>query len=245
MNRQVTDRPQSVLEHLGELRSRLLKALLAPLVLLLGMLPFIRELYALVAEPLQATLPAGAQMIATEVPSPLTAPLRLALFAAVVLAMPWILLQLWLFVSPALYRTEKRLGLLLLPAAVLLFYSGLIFCWKVVLPLLFSFFFDFIPAGVTPMTDIASYLDFVLRFALVFGLAFEVPVITLLLLATGIASVAGMSRARPWVILGSLVVAMLLTPPDVISQLILAVPAWILFESGLLIGRLLGLGQKR
>lgn len=236
---------QPLLEHLAELRSRLLKALLAPVLLLVATLPFSRQLYALAAAPLQTVLPQGAQMIATEVPSPLMAPLRLSLFAAIVLSMPWVLLQLWLFVAPGLYRSERRIAYLLLPAAIGLFYLGILFCWKAVFPLLFAFFVGFAPEGVTLMTDISSYLDFVLSFALVFGLAFEVPVVTIVLVATGVASLEGLSRARPYLILGTLVLAMLLTPPDVISQLLLAAPVWLLFESGLLLSRLLGLGRKK
>ena len=239
MNDSPQDPPQSLLAHLADLRYRLLLAFGGVLVAMIGILPFARQLHALISLPMRAVLPEGASMIATEVAAPFLAPLRLSFFLALVLAMPWVCYQIWAFVSPALYRREKIIGILLLPISVLLFYAGMLFCWALVFPVLFSFFVGFAPQGVAIMTDISRYLDFVLRFMLVFGFAFETPVIIVALAASGAVKTATLARARPYLILVSLVVAMLLTPPDVVSQLMLAVPIWVLYESALLVLRIL------
>ncbi len=233
------DREQTFLEHLIELRSRLLKASAAVLVVLLVLLPFSRKLYEYLAAPLTAKLPAGSSMIAIDVASPFLTPFKLSLLLALVLSIPIVLYQSWAFVAPALYRHEKRLAKPLLYSAVVLFYAGCAFAYFVVFPLIFGFFTSVAPAGVSVMTDISKYLDFVITLFLAFGLAFEVPIATIILVATGISTVEQLSKARGYVVVGAFAAGMLLTPPDVISQTLLAVPIWLLFEIGLLMARLL------
>ncbi len=233
------DREQTFLEHLIELRSRLLKSSAAVLVVLLALLPFSRKLYEALAAPLTARLPEGSSMIAIDVASPFLTPFKLALLLALILAIPIVLYQAWAFVAPALYRHEKRLAKPLLYSAVLLFYTGCAFAYFVVFPLVFGFFTSVAPAGVAVMTDISKYLDFVIALFLAFGLAFEVPIATIILVATGICTVQQLVKARGYVIVGAFAVGMLLTPPDVISQTLLAVPMWLLFELGLIMSRLL------
>jgi len=228
------DQELSFLEHLVELRSRLLKASLAILVVLLCLLPFSRKLYALIAAPLTAVLPEGSSMIAIDVASPFLTPFKLALLLALILSIPVVLYQLWAFVAPALYRQEKRLARPLLYSAVLLFYAGCAFAYFVVFPLVFGFFTRVAPEGVTVMTDISKYLDFVMTLFLAFGITFEVPVATIILVATGITTIEKLKKARAYVIVGAFAMGMLLTPPDVISQTLLALPMWLLFEIGIL-----------
>jgi sec-independent protein translocase protein TatC len=234
-----TDREQTFLEHLVELRSRLLKACAAVLVVLLMLLPFSRRLYSLLAEPLTAKLPAGSSMIAIDVASPFLTPFKLALLLALILAIPVVLYQLWAFVAPALYRHEKRLARPLLYTSVLLFYAGCAFAYFVVFPLVFGFFTSVAPEGVTVMTDISKYLDFVITLFLAFGITFEVPIATIILVATGITTVEKLSKLRGYIVVGAFALGMLLTPPDVISQTLLAIPMWLLFELGLLLSRIL------
>jgi sec-independent protein translocase protein TatC len=234
-----TDREQTFLEHLVELRSRLLKACAAVLVVLLVLLPFSRRLYSLLAEPLTAKLPAGSSMIAIDVASPFLTPFKLALLLALILAIPVVLYQLWAFVAPALYRHEKRLARPLLYTSVLLFYAGCAFAYFVVFPLVFGFFTSVAPEGVTVMTDISKYLDFVITLFLAFGITFEVPIATIILVATGITTVEKLSSLRGYIVVGAFALGMLLTPPDVISQTLLAIPMWLLFELGLLLSRIL------
>ena len=233
------DQELSFLEHLVELRSRLLKASAAVLVILLLLLPFARKLYALLAEPLTAVLPEGSSMIAIDVASPFLTPFKLALLLALILAIPFVLYQLWAFVAPALYREEKRLARPLLYTSVLLFYAGCAFAYYVVFPLVFGFFTRVAPEGVTVMTDISKYLDFVITLFLAFGITFEVPIATIILVATGMVSIEQLKKARPYVLVGAFALGMLLTPPDVISQTLLALPMWALFEIGLLMARIL------
>ncbi len=233
------DREQTFLEHLIELRSRLLKASAAVLVVLLVLLPFSRKLYEALAAPLTAKLPAGSSMIAIDVASPFLTPFKLALLLALILSIPIVLYQSWAFVAPALYRHEKRLAKPLLYSAVVLFYAGCAFAYFVVFPMIFGFFTSVAPAGVSVMTDISKYLDFVIALFLAFGLAFEVPIATIILVATGICTIDQLTKSRGYVIVGAFAVGMLLTPPDVISQTLLAVPIWLLFEAGLLMARLL------
>ncbi len=233
------DQEQTFLEHLIELRSRLLKACVAVLVVLLFLLPFSRKLYALLAAPLMAHLPAGSNMIAIDVASPFLTPFKLSLLLALILAIPVVLYQLWAFVAPALYRHERRLARPLLYSSVLLFYTGCAFAYFVVFPLVFGFFTKVAPEGVAVMTDISKYLDFVITLFLAFGVTFEVPIATIILVATGITTVKKMSSVRSYVVVGAFTVGMLLTPPDVISQTLLAVPMWLLFELGLLMARIL------
>jgi sec-independent protein translocase protein TatC len=233
------DQELSFIEHLVELRSRLLKACAAVIVILLLLLPFARKLYAMLAEPLTAVLPEGSSMIAIDVASPFLTPFKLALLLALILAIPFVLYQLWAFVAPALYREEKRLARPLLYTSVLLFYAGCAFAYFVVFPLVFGFFTSVAPVGVTVMTDISKYLDFVITLFLAFCIAFEVPIATIILVATGMVSIDQLKKARAYVLVGAFAMGMLLTPPDVISQTLLALPMWILFEVGLLMSRIL------
>ena len=232
-----TDQPLPLVQHLIELRSRLLACLVAVLVLFLPLAYFANELYHLLATPLISQLPQGASMIATDVTSPLLAPLKFAFFLALFLAMPVLLYHLWAFVSPGLYRHEQRLALPLLVSSILLFYLGTAFAYFVVFPLVFSFFTSVAPTGVAVMTDISSYLSFVLKLFFAFGLAFEVPIATVLVIWTGMTSRQALATKRPYIILAAFVLGMLLTPPDVLSQILLALPMWLLFELGLLFSR--------
>lgn len=233
------DQELTFLEHLVELRGRLLKAALSVLVILLVLLPFSRKLYAMLAAPLTSVLPEGSSMIAIDVASPFLTPFKLALLLALILAIPVILYQLWAFVAPALYRQEKRLARPLLYSAVVLFYAGCAFAYFVVFPLVFGFFTRVAPEGVTVMTDISKYLDFVMTLFLAFGLTFEVPIATIILVATGVTTIDQLSKARPYVVVGAFAIGMFLTPPDVISQTLLALPMWALFEVGIVMSRVL------
>lgn len=228
--------------HLAELRTRLLKALLAVLVVFLGIYGFANELYLYVSQPLRDLLPEGSTMIATEVASPFMAPFKLALIASLCVAMPFVLYQIWSFIAPGLYAREKRLAIPLLLSSILLFYAGLAFAYYVVFPLVFGFFTSVGPESITVMTDINRYLDFILKLLLAFGFAFEIPVATVLLIASGAVQADDLSSKRPYVIIGCFAIGMLLTPPDVISQVLLAMPMWLLFESGLLISRVMKIG---
>lgn len=228
---------QPFLTHLMELRDRLMKVVLTVIVLFLGLFYFANDIYSFVAAPLMAHLPEDAGMIATEVASPFLTPFKLTLVLAIFLAVPVILHQLWAFVAPGLYRHEKRLALPLLASSIVLFYAGMAFAYYVVMPLVFGFFTATAPEGVSVMTDIARYLDFVLKMFFAFGLAFEVPVATILLVWAGITTPQALASKRPYVIVGAFVLGMLLTPPDAISQTLLAVPVWLLFELGLILSR--------
>ncbi len=223
--------------HLLELRQRLLRAAGAVLVVFLVLAPFAQELFQLLARPLLAQLPEGGSMIATEVAAPFLTPFKLTLMLAFVLALPYVLHQAWAFVAPGLYRRERRIALPLLVSSVVLFYLGMAFAYFVVFPIMFRFFVGVAPEGVAVMTDIARYLDFVVKLFLAFGLAFEVPVATYLLVRAGAVEAEALARGRPYVIVGAFVVGMLLTPPDVLSQTLLAVPMWLLFELGLWLAR--------
>lgn len=225
-----------LIEHLTELRSRLLKAVLVILLIFVGLLPFAQDIYALVSTPLRDYLPEGASMIATGVASPFLAPFKLSMMLAVFLAVPVILHQVWGFIAPGLYQHEKRIAIPLLISSIVLFYVGMAFAFFVVFPVMFSFFSSVTPEGVTQMTDISQYLDFVLTLFFAFGVAFEVPVATFLLIWVGIIDVHRLRASRPYVVLGCFVLGMLLTPPDIFSQTLLAVPMWLLFEVGILAG---------
>ncbi|WP_440224035.1 twin-arginine translocase subunit TatC [Dokdonella sp. MW10] len=231
------DGEQSFLSHLIELRARLLKAVVAVLVLLAALIPFANKLYGILAMPLLEKLPAGGAMIATDVASPFFAPLKLAFFVAVVIAMPVILYQLWAFVSPGLYKHEKRLAVPLLVSAVLLFYIGCAFAYFLVLPAIFTFMTSIAPAGVAVMPDISRFLDFALILFLAFGCCFEVPVALVILVSIGVVTPAQLVSSRPYAIVGAFVIAAILTPPDVLSQLLLAVPMCILYEVGIIAAR--------
>lgn len=227
-----------LIEHLIELRSRLMRAVIVVLVIFLGLYSFANDIYTFVAQPLMALLPEGSQMIATEVASPFLAPFKLTLVVAVFAAVPFILHQAWSFVAPGLYDNEKALAIPLLVSSVGLFYAGAAFAYYVVFPLLFAFFTQTGPAEIQVMTDINQYLNFVLKLFFAFGVAFEIPIATFLLIFSGATTVESLSKKRPYIILGCFVVGMLLTPPDVVSQSLLAVPMYLLYEVGLLFGRL-------
>jgi len=233
---------QTFVSHLMELRDRLIRMLVAVLLALVVLFPFANDIYTYVAMPLMERLPEGTSMIATQVASPFLTPFKLTLVSAVFLAMPYLLFQLWSFVAPGLYKHEKRLAIPLLISSALLFYLGVIFAYYVVFPLIFAFFTGTAPQGVAVMTDISQYLDFVLTLFFAFGIAFEIPIATILLVAAGITTPKDLGRKRPYVIVGVFVVGMLLTPPDVISQTLLAFPMWLLFELGIFFS---GLFERR
>jgi len=230
---ELADTEQPFISHLVELRDRLLRIVLVVAVVFLVLMPFSNTLFTLLSGPLMAHLPEDSSMIAIEVASPFLIPFKLTLFLAVFISIPWLLYQAWSFVAPGLYRHERRLVLPLLVSSTLLFYAGAAFAYFVVFPLVFAFFTSTAPAGVSVMTDISRYLDFVLTLFFAFGAAFEVPIVTVLLVWTGTATREGLREKRPYVIVGAFVIGMLLTPPDVISQTLLAVPMWILFELGI------------
>ena len=231
------DQPQPLVAHLTELRDRLLRALLAVLIVFIGLFPFANEIYAFVSRPLRALLPEGATMIATEVASPFLTPFKLTLVAAIFLAIPYVLYQAWSFIAPGMYRHEKRLAIPLLVSSVMLFYLGAAFAYYVVFPLIFAFFTSVGPEDITIMTDINRYLDFVLKLFFAFGLAFEIPIAAVLMIWAGITTPESLAKKRPYIIVGCFVLGMLLTPPDIISQSLLAIPMWILFEFGVFFGR--------
>ncbi|MCB1730675.1 MAG: twin-arginine translocase subunit TatC [Halieaceae bacterium] len=232
-----TDQPLPLVAHLTELRDRLLRALLAVLLVFICLFPFANEIYTFVSEPLRALLPPGTSMIATEVASPFLTPFKLTLVAAIFIAIPFVLYQVWSFIAPGMYRHEKRLAIPLLVSSIALFYAGAAFAYFVVFPLIFAFFTSVGPEGVTIMTDINSYLDFVLKLFFAFGLAFEIPIAAVLLIWSGITTADALARKRPYIIVGCFVLGMLLTPPDIISQSLLALPMWLLFELGVYFGR--------
>jgi len=233
------DRELSFLEHLVELRSRLLKACLAVVVVLLALLPFSRHLYETLASPMMAQLPEGSSMIAIDVASPFLTPFKLTLLISIMISIPVVIYQLWAFVAPALFKHEKRLARPLLLSSVFLFYTGCAFAYFVVFPLIFGFLTSVAPEGVAVMTDISKYLDFVMTLFLAFGITFEVPIATIIVVATGITTTAKLASWRPYIIVGAFALGMVLTPPDVISQTLLALPMWLLFELGIVFARIL------
>ena len=234
-----TEQGQPLVEHLIELRSRILRSLGAVVLIFLPLFFFANEFYVLLSEPLRVYLPEGATMIATEVASPFLTPFKLTLVLAIFIAIPYILHQIWAFIAPGLYANEKRMAIPLLVTSVLLFYLGVLVAGFVVFPLVFSFFTSVAPEGVTVMTDINRYLDFVLKLFFAFGIAFEIPIAAMLMIWSGVTTVDNLRRKRPYVIVGCFVVGMLLTPPDIISQLLLAFPMWVLFEAGILFSTLI------
>ena len=229
---------QPFITHLIEMRNRLLCVVLTVLVVFLGLAPFANEIYTYLAGPLMQHMPANSSMVAIDVASPFFTPFKLALVTAVFISVPVILYQFWAFIAPGLYQHERRLIFPLLIASTLLFYAGAAFAYFVVFPLVFGFLTAAAPAGVTVMTDISKYLDFVLTLFFAFGLSFQVPIVTIVLVWTGITTPASLAEKRPYVIVGAFIVGMFLTPPDAISQTLLAVPIWMLFEVGLLFSRL-------
>lgn len=240
MNSPVTpDGSMPLIAHLTELRSRLLRCVIAVLVIFACLFYFSQEIYALVAAPLRAQLPAGASMIATGVATPFLTPFKLTLVISLFAAVPYILAQIWGFIAPGLYQHEKRIALPLLASSVLLFYGGMAFAYFVVFPIMFGFFSAVTPEGVDMMTDINQYLDFVLTIFFAFGVAFEIPVATFLLVWAGVVEVATLRKSRPYVVVGCFVIGMILTPPDVFSQTLLAIPMWFLFELGLIFSNMI------
>ena len=225
---------QPFISHLVELRDRLLRIVLVVALVFLALVPFANTLFTALSGPLTAHLPEGSSMVAIEVASPFLTPFKLSLVLAVFIAMPFLLYQTWAFVAPGLYRHERRLVMPLMVSSTVLFYAGAAFAYFVVFPLVFKFLTSTAPVGVAVMTDISRYLDFVLTLFFAFGLAFEVPVLTVLLVWTGMATQDGLREKRPYIIVGAFVVGMLLTPPDIISQTLLAVPVLLLFELGII-----------
>jgi sec-independent protein translocase protein TatC len=229
----------TLISHLIELRQRLLKAVVAVFLCFIPCAIFADWLFTVVAEPLIDKMPEGTSMIATSVISPVMAPLKLALFVALFIAMPYVLFQVWAFVAPGLYKREKRFAIPLMVSSILLFYAGVAFAYFVVFPLMFAFLTTTAPTGVQVMTDITNYLDFVLLLFFAFGIAFEMPVATVLLASTGLVRVETMAKNRGYVLLGIFVIAAFLTPPDALSQTAMAVPMWLLYEVGIILSRIL------
>ncbi len=231
--------------HLIELRDRLLRVVLLVLMIFLVLFYFANDIYTYLAEPLTAHMSKDSTMIATDVISPFLTPMKLALVLSIFLVMPYILFQIWSFIAPGLYKHEKELAFPLLVSSILLFYSGMAFAYYVVFPLIFGFITAIAPEGVEVMTDISKYLDFVLMLFFAFGAAFEVPVATVLLVAAGITTPESLVKKRAYVIVGAFVLGMFLTPPDVISQIMLAIPMWMLFEVGVVASRMVVKRRER
>ena len=225
----------TLFDHLLELRNRLLRSILAVMVVFCCLVYFAQDIYQYVAQPLLATMPENAQMIATDVASPFFAPFKLTIVISIFIAIPFILYQIWSFIAPGLYQNEKRLIAPLMLGSTLLFYGGIAFAYFVVFPVVFAFFNSVAPEGVTIATDISSYLDFILKLFFAFGVAFEIPIAIILMCWTGITSVASLKEKRPYIVVGAFIIGMLLTPPDIISQTLLAIPMLMLFEVGLFV----------
>jgi sec-independent protein translocase protein TatC len=226
------------MSHLLELRSRLMKAVLSVVAVLLALTPFTQRVFEIVSEPLRKVVPGG-ELIVTRVASPFLTPFKTTFFVALFIAMPVVLFQVWQFVAPGLYKREKRFAMPLLISSIVLFYTGMAFAYFVVFRIMFTFFVRVLPTGVAMTPDIDAYLDFVLGIFLAFGLAFEVPVATVMLIWSGLVSIQALVKARPYMLLGAFVVGMFLTPPDVFSQTLLAVPMYLLYEGGLVLARIL------
>lgn len=226
---------ESFIAHLIELRTRLLHAVVAVLIVFICLFPWASDLYSLLARPLLARLPKGGQMIATDVTTPFFVPLKVALMTAFLVALPYILYQLWRFVAPGLYEHEKKLVWPLIVASTILFFGGMSFAYFVVFPVVFGFITASAPQGVAVMTDIDKYLSFVLTMFMAFGITFQVPVAVVLLVRMGIISVGKLREMRPYIVVGAFVVGAIFTPPDVVSQSMLAVPLWLLYEAGILV----------
>ena len=233
----------TLLSHLVELRNRLLKIVGTTIVFFIVLLPWAADIFSIASEPLMEVLPGG-QMIATEVASPLLTPFKLTFFVALFIAMPVVLYQVWAFVAPGLYKNEKRFAMPLLASSIVLFYLGVAFAYYLVFPLIFGFFTGIAPENVEVQTDISKYLDFITTIIFAFGLAFEVPIATVLIVWTGLTTPKKLAKARPYVFLGAFVVGMFLTPPDVISQTFLAVPVYLLFELGIVMSRIFAIREE-
>lgn len=227
----------SISNHLLELRSRLLKVVIFFVVLTFVGIPFASEIYAFVAAPLISLLPDGSSMIATQVTSPFMAPIKLVLYVALLFSMPWLFYQAWMYISPGLYKKEKKFAGPLMLSTIVLFFSGVSFAFFVVCPIIFKFFIEMAPESILVMTDISQYLGFIFKLVFAFGIAFEIPIATVLLINSGITSKKSLIKARPYLVVLFLAIGMLLTPPDVFSQLFLAVPMWVLFEIGIIFSK--------
>jgi len=236
---------ETFISHLVELRDRLLRAIIAVVVVLLALFPWAKEIYAILAKPLLAVLPAGATMIATDVTGTFLVPLKVTAMAAFVVTLPYVLWQAWAFVAPGLYHHEKRLALPVIVSSVFFFLVGMAFAYFLVFPIAFGFFAGYAPAGVQMMTDIDKYLSFVLTMFIAFGATFETPVVVIVLVRLRVVTIEKLKAARPYIIVGAFVIGAIFTPPDVISQLMLAVPLWLLFELGLVLARVIGTGPTR
>jgi len=235
---QDNEKEQSLMDHLVELRDRLLHMVLAILIVFVALFGFSEDIFTIAAQPLLNLMPEGTSMIATGVTSPFLVPFKLVLLLSVLLTIPYLLHQIWAFIAPGLYSHEKRMATPLLISSVILFYCGIAFAYFVIFPILFGFFIGVAPEGVAVMTDIGQYLDFIIAIFLAFGIAFEVPVATFLLIAAGVTTADKLADKRPYIIIGAFVIGMMLTPPDVISQSLLAIPIWFLFELGLIASRI-------
>ncbi len=231
------DSQESFISHLIELRDRLIKSLAAILVVFLCLMPWAGTVYDLLAMPMIATLPPGTKMIATGVITPFMVPIKVTLLAAFLIALPVVLYQVWCFVAPGLYTHEKKFALPLVIGTTFLFIAGIAFCYFFVFNTVFKFIAEFAPASITPAPDIEQYLSFVMTMFIAFGVTFEVPVVVILLVKFGLVTVEKLKEARPYVIVGAFVIAAVVTPPDVVSQFMLAMPMWLLFELGLLLSR--------
>jgi sec-independent protein translocase protein TatC len=229
----------TLMSHLLELRSRLMKAALAVIVVLLALMPFMNRVFEFVSKPLRDALPEGSEMIVTDVAAPFLTPFKTVFFVALFIAMPVVLFQVWQFVAPGLYKREKRFAIPLMVSSIALFYAGIAFAYFIVFRVMFAFFASVTPGGVEMTPDISAYLSFVLGIFLAFGLAFETPIATVMLIWSGLVSIEALKKARPYVFLGAFVVGMFLTPPDIFSQTLLAIPMYLLYESGLFLARVL------
>lgn len=233
------DSPDTLISHLMELRDRLLRAIIAVIVVFVCLFPWANDLYSMLARPLLAVLPSGGQMIATDVVGVFLVPVKVAFLLAFLIALPYVLYQVWAFVAPGLYTHEKRLVAPLVLTSFLLFIAGMAFAYFVVFPVVFRFMAAIAPKGVAWMTDIDKYLSFVLTLFVAFGVTFEVPIAVVLLVRMGVVSVAKLREVRPYVIVGAFVIGAIFTPPDVVSQLLLALPLWLLYEVGVIVAALL------
>jgi sec-independent protein translocase protein TatC len=240
-----TEAQETFLSHLVELRDRLLRAIIAIVVVLLGLFPWAKEIYNLLAKPLLAVLPQGSSMIATDVTGTFLVPLKVTALAAFVIALPYVLWQAWAFVAPGLYQHEKRLAVPVIVSSFFFFLVGMAFAYFVVFPVAFGFFAAYTPDGVQMMTDIDKYLSFVITMFIAFGLTFEVPVVVIVLVRLRMVTIEKLKAARPYVIVGAFVIGAIFTPPDVVSQLLLAIPLWLLYELGILLARFIGTGPTR
>lgn len=241
----MSEQTESFISHLVELRDRLLRAVAAIVIVFICLMPWAGDIYDLLARPLMVALPEGTKMIATGVVTPFFVPVKVTMMVAFLIALPVVLYQAWAFVAPGLYAHEKRLGLPLIVASTLLFLAGMAFCYFFVFKTVFHFISEFAPKSITPAPDIEQYLSFVLTMFTAFGVTFEVPVVVIVLVRFGIVSIEKLREARPYVIVGAFVVAAVVTPPDVVSQLMLAIPLCVLYELGILVARFTGRSPAR